>query len=458
MLAAVGLARVPVVRRPEVAVIATGDEIVEPGGRSAAARSATRTARPSRPWPSGPAPRRATSASPATERLAGREARPRQERRHPRPLRRRLGRRPRPRQGRAPGGRGPARLLEGPDQAGEARLLRPPRPSARLRAARQSDERHGHLPSLRRARPRPDARPGRARTRRPRPRSSPKRSPSSPAGPSSCAASSSPAGPSSRSRPTTTRGAASSGPWSGAASSSSSRPTSRVSKRAGRSRSSSWTDDKPMAKLSHVDREGKARMVDIGAKAVTRREAAASSFIKLGPATLRLVRANRIAKGDVLNTARLAGIQAAKTDLRAHPPGPSHPPRERRRRPRGPEDGHPRPLPRRRRGQDRRGDGGPDRSGRRRPDDLRHGQGRGARGRDRPPAPRFQERRERAGSSGDAHDRGRSAAGGPDRLRQHEPQKGPAQDARSPRPSSSSARASPATPTRASPTGRCRSS
>jgi cyclic pyranopterin phosphate synthase len=70
-----------------------------------------------------------------------------------------------------------------------------------------------------------------------------------------------------------------------------------------------------MAKLSHIDREGKARMVDIGAKAVTRREAAASSFIRLSPQTLRLVKANKIAKGDVLNTARLAGIQAAK---RAH--------------------------------------------------------------------------------------------------------------------------------------------
>ncbi len=70
-----------------------------------------------------------------------------------------------------------------------------------------------------------------------------------------------------------------------------------------------------MAKLSHVDGEGKARMVDIGAKAVTRREAAASAFVRLGAPTLRLVRANRIAKGDVLNTARLAGIQAAK---RAH--------------------------------------------------------------------------------------------------------------------------------------------
>jgi cyclic pyranopterin phosphate synthase len=78
-----------------------------------------------------------------------------------------------------------------------------------------------------------------------------------------------------------------------------------------------------MAKLSHVDSRGKAKMVDIGAKAVTRREAAASAFVKLGPATLRLVRANRIAKGDVLDTARLAGIQAAKraSDLipLAHP-------------------------------------------------------------------------------------------------------------------------------------------
>lgn len=67
-----------------------------------------------------------------------------------------------------------------------------------------------------------------------------------------------------------------------------------------------------MAKLSHVDGEGRARMVDIGAKAVTRREAAASAFVKLGAATLRLIRTNRVSKGDVLNTARLAGIQAAK--------------------------------------------------------------------------------------------------------------------------------------------------
>jgi cyclic pyranopterin phosphate synthase len=53
-------------------------------------------------------------------------------------------------------------------------------------------------------------------------------------------------------------------------------------------------------------------MVDVGLKPVTRREAAASCMIRLSPETLRLVRANKIAKGEVLNAARLAGIQAAK--------------------------------------------------------------------------------------------------------------------------------------------------
>ena len=67
-----------------------------------------------------------------------------------------------------------------------------------------------------------------------------------------------------------------------------------------------------MAGLTHIDPEGKARMVDIGGKPVTRREAAASCLVRLRPATLRLVRRNRIAKGEVLNAARLAGIQAAK--------------------------------------------------------------------------------------------------------------------------------------------------
>jgi cyclic pyranopterin phosphate synthase len=67
-----------------------------------------------------------------------------------------------------------------------------------------------------------------------------------------------------------------------------------------------------MTKLSHVDPKGKARMVDIGPKPVTRRTAEASCSIRLAPATLKLVRDNQVAKGDVLNVARVAGIQAAK--------------------------------------------------------------------------------------------------------------------------------------------------
>ncbi len=67
-----------------------------------------------------------------------------------------------------------------------------------------------------------------------------------------------------------------------------------------------------MAKLTHIDPEGRARMVDIGRKPVTRRVAEASCVIRLGPPTLRLVRENQISKGEVLNAARLAGIQAVK--------------------------------------------------------------------------------------------------------------------------------------------------
>jgi cyclic pyranopterin phosphate synthase len=53
-------------------------------------------------------------------------------------------------------------------------------------------------------------------------------------------------------------------------------------------------------------------MVDVSAKPIQLREAVARGSIRLQPATLRLIQSNRIAKGDVLNTARLAGIQAAK--------------------------------------------------------------------------------------------------------------------------------------------------
>jgi cyclic pyranopterin phosphate synthase len=64
--------------------------------------------------------------------------------------------------------------------------------------------------------------------------------------------------------------------------------------------------------LSHVDASGKAVMVDVGAKAVTAREAWAQGTVTMSPAALRAVRSKSVAKGDVLQVARLAGILAAK--------------------------------------------------------------------------------------------------------------------------------------------------
>ena len=65
-------------------------------------------------------------------------------------------------------------------------------------------------------------------------------------------------------------------------------------------------------RLSHLDAKGKARMVDVGAKPVTSREALARGEIVMSAAALRLIRSGGIAKGDPLQTARLAGIMAAK--------------------------------------------------------------------------------------------------------------------------------------------------
>ena len=65
-------------------------------------------------------------------------------------------------------------------------------------------------------------------------------------------------------------------------------------------------------RLSHLDARGRARMVDVGGKPLTRREAVAEGRVRLGERAFRLVRENRIAKGDVLGVARIAGIQAAK--------------------------------------------------------------------------------------------------------------------------------------------------
>ena len=66
------------------------------------------------------------------------------------------------------------------------------------------------------------------------------------------------------------------------------------------------------ARLTHADAEGRLRMVDVGAKAVTEREAVASGHVALSAATRRAVRAGRLKKGDPLQAARLAGVMAAK--------------------------------------------------------------------------------------------------------------------------------------------------
>jgi cyclic pyranopterin monophosphate synthase len=65
-------------------------------------------------------------------------------------------------------------------------------------------------------------------------------------------------------------------------------------------------------RLSHVDRKGRARMVDVSVKAVTSREAVARGEVVMRPATLARISAGDLPKGDVLAVARLAGIMAAK--------------------------------------------------------------------------------------------------------------------------------------------------
>ena len=66
------------------------------------------------------------------------------------------------------------------------------------------------------------------------------------------------------------------------------------------------------AKLTHLDEAGKAKMVDVGGKPVTAREAVAEGFITLRPETLRAIADDQVPKGEVLGTARVAGIMAAK--------------------------------------------------------------------------------------------------------------------------------------------------
>ncbi|MGE5305534.1 MAG: cyclic pyranopterin monophosphate synthase MoaC [Alphaproteobacteria bacterium] len=67
-----------------------------------------------------------------------------------------------------------------------------------------------------------------------------------------------------------------------------------------------------MTKLSHLDEQGRARMVDVSEKAVTSRVAVARGVIHMRPETLALILEKQIEKGDVFSVARVAGIMAAK--------------------------------------------------------------------------------------------------------------------------------------------------
>jgi cyclic pyranopterin phosphate synthase len=68
----------------------------------------------------------------------------------------------------------------------------------------------------------------------------------------------------------------------------------------------------PGQDLTHLDETGAARMVDVGDKPETSREATAECFVRMAPATVRALREASLAKGDALGVARVAGIMAAK--------------------------------------------------------------------------------------------------------------------------------------------------
>jgi len=75
----------------------------------------------------------------------------------------------------------------------------------------------------------------------------------------------------------------------------------------------------PGPSLSHLDAEGRARMVDVSDKPVTAREAVARGRVAVSPSAMRLVREGRLEKGGVVEVARLAGILAAKRTAEAIP-------------------------------------------------------------------------------------------------------------------------------------------
>lgn len=74
-----------------------------------------------------------------------------------------------------------------------------------------------------------------------------------------------------------------------------------------------------MERLSHVDSDGRAQMVDVSNKPLSARMAVAAGKIRLRPETVDLICATKLAKGDVFATARIAGIQAAKQTARLIP-------------------------------------------------------------------------------------------------------------------------------------------
>ena len=65
-------------------------------------------------------------------------------------------------------------------------------------------------------------------------------------------------------------------------------------------------------KLTHIDTKGEARMVDVSDKPIQQRTAVARGEMRMAPATIKLIRGDKITKGNVLATARIAAIQAAK--------------------------------------------------------------------------------------------------------------------------------------------------
>ena len=74
-----------------------------------------------------------------------------------------------------------------------------------------------------------------------------------------------------------------------------------------------------MEELTHMDASGRPRMVDVTGKPDTQREAVAKGLVRMKPATLDLIKEGRLAKGDVLEVAQLAGIMAAKETPRLIP-------------------------------------------------------------------------------------------------------------------------------------------